>query len=164
MEELFVPYDESVMLKELGFNEPCLARYSLGLEEFNFKQLQFHVNYSQQYDIGAIIPIENNFFPIRKRNSDYGYIPTAPLFVEAFKWFKDKYDLRVSFPSDSPVNYSYVIATSNKKFENCEFDDGYCLFKTQEEAELECLRKLIKLVESNKIYDNGIPSDWDDLN
>jgi len=27
MKELFAPYKESLELKELGFNEPCLGRY-----------------------------------------------------------------------------------------------------------------------------------------
>lgn len=150
--ELFVPYKESLMLKNLGFNEPCFAVYSLGLEEDNYNQLQFHIDYSQAYgDRSSFIPIENNFFAIRKRNSDYGHAPTAPLFYEAFEWFRVKYNSWIEIRS----GWYFV------PYINGEIKQFSLVYKTYKEAELDGLRFLIENIKTTSTYSNGIPLTWE---
>jgi hypothetical protein len=114
LEKEFVPYQESFDLKELGFDEPCLA-----------------VHY------------EHKCYPYSKsrgiRNSDkisQTWICTSPTFSQAFRWFREKYNL----------HYSIGVRDGIWFFDRWSFD-GY---KTYEEAELACLRKLIEIVKNTK--------------
>ena len=68
MKELFIPYTEALELKELGFNLPCFAIYDL----------EYKVKWS----------IDKPFF----KNDAIGFT-LAPLYTQAFKWFRDKYNL-----------------------------------------------------------------------
>ena len=64
MEKEFVPYEQALALKELGFDEPCFAYFD---REDN-QVLKFDVCY------------ENKNL-------------SAPTFSQAFRWFKEKYGL-----------------------------------------------------------------------
>jgi len=65
MNKEFLPYNESLELKELGFDEPCFGYYSEGELILNS-----HTNNHMQ----------------RFRYS-------APTFSQAFRWFREKYGL-----------------------------------------------------------------------
>lgn len=140
MEKEFIPYEQALALKELGFDEPCMVYYGLGIEKENTTQLQFHINKrTTDYHIETD---ESGFFPIEKRNSDYGYVPMAPTFSQVFRWFREKYNL-----------HSYIIDSKSYKWyfniDDMTIDDvisEVLYFKTYEEAELECLKKLIEIV------------------
>jgi hypothetical protein len=62
----FVPYEQALALKELGFNEPCLASY-------------FHA--SKRLDIAVEYV----------RHGEYTVL--APTFSQAFRWFREKHKL-----------------------------------------------------------------------
>ena len=66
----------------------------------------------------------------------YGEVVEAPLFQQAFRWFREKYKLH------------YPIAVSDGVW----FYDKWSLgvYKTYEEAELACLNKLIEIVETKR--------------
>ena len=69
----------------------------------------------------------------------------APLYQQAFRWFREKYDLigLVEGGYDNGKNiFTYVIWD---KFKDNSIDVYY---QTYEEAELECLKKLISIVKS----------------
>jgi len=138
MENEFVPFEIAIALKELGFNEPCFAYYT-NIDGKTY--LSFKINYEQVYSIGSYIETENSgLVPISVRNQDY-YIPTAPLYQQAFKWFREKYKLFSSFhcPEYDIDTYEYrIYKINNSEITSKEFD-------TYEEAELECLIKLIEL-------------------
>jgi hypothetical protein len=87
---MIVTYDLAVLLKEKGFNEPCLQKYSLGLNKDDYKQLQFHIDYSTQ---DYFIPIVYNFFAIEKRNSDHPAVPSAPTIDQVRLWLNKEYDI-----------------------------------------------------------------------
>ena len=115
MKKEFVPYELAVKFKELGFDEPCLAYYE-GNE----------LTHGMLNDIG------------KKR-----YLQT-PLFQQAFRWFREKYDVN---------GYQFVYQTMNSGYalqSMEENDQTDCYFKTYEEAELACLTKLIEIVEQQK--------------
>jgi len=67
------------LLKEKGYNEPCVMKYSLGLEKDNYTQLQYHLDYSCTY---IKIPIQDNFFALKLRNEDHSHAPSAPTISE----------------------------------------------------------------------------------
>lgn len=122
----FVPYKQALKLKELGFNEPSFLCYSKEGELSNAMTL----NKTELNDIGFIL---------------------APLYQQAFRWFREKYDLRIWIESNYGVlKFEYVIATTNFNFIDKQFNDlsGY---NTYEEAELACLIKLIEIVKTKQL-------------
>ena len=132
MEKEFTPYEQALALKELGFDEPCLGK-------FYYTQLEIGGNWS---------------------NSDFKEDPdvfiSAPLYQQAFRWFREKYELSCIIElTDNSRHYYYDFTISDSKnrdyndedcFDSCKriYDDGK--FGKYEEAELECLKKLIEIV------------------
>jgi hypothetical protein len=129
MEKYFVPYEQALALKELGFDEPCTRYYwSDGL-------------YSKSYNI----PFNYN----GKEN----YI-SVPTFSQAFRWFREKYNLHSYITCSCTVNeilsYDWIIhkVMNSGKSRDENFITDY--EQTFEEAELECLKKLIEIVKEIK--------------
>jgi hypothetical protein len=115
----FIPYKEAFELKQLGFDEPCLSYYE---------------GESFSYHLASI------------KGDDY--IIPAPLFQQVFRWFRDKKlsDMcvcRYQGRDDGGVYYYYSITKDFGIEETRHFKEG---FFTYEEAELACLRAMIKLV------------------
>jgi hypothetical protein len=118
MKKEFVPYDRSLKLKEFGFDESCFGFY---------------------YDDGELKIKEGNI-------SCLGYI-NAPTFSQAFRWFREKYEIDVFYWRNSLTDKYRIIEIKirnkeislEEKFENKEY-------KTYEEAELACLDKLIEII------------------
>jgi hypothetical protein len=132
MTKEFIPYKQALALKELGFDEPCLAQY-------------------RKYDVGeATLDIGFSKNEIISKFDNLVLFCSAPLYQQAFRWFREKYKL---------VNYIEYYAEWN--FEIFRIDDKIAevqddvnvdyTFKggTYEEAELECLKKLIEIVKEN---------------
>lgn len=116
----FVPYEEALALKELGFDEPCLAYYN------GYKELDHLM--PERLVVG--------------RNYNGETITSAPLYQQAFRFFREKYpelDFGVGKIYNGTNNYHYHI---NLQW---EFFEG-----TYEEAELACLRKLIEIVKEKQ--------------
>lgn len=64
-----------------------------------------------------------------------------PLYQQAFRWFREKYSY-VSFVREATkCNYRFCIEKFDEKFYNSTI-------LTYEEAELECLKKLIEIVKN----------------
>ena len=120
MENEFIPYIEALELKELGFNEPCFAWY--GSEN--------------------IFEISGNY-----KNSTHtiGYCVSAPLYQQAFRWFRDKYGYCSYIKEVTKGSYRFYIEKFDEKFFNSD------IIKTYEEAELACLEKLISIVKEKQL-------------
>ena len=123
MEKDFLPYELAFELKQLGFDEPCFGYY--------------HEDKSLTYT-NLISQNTNSFWKINNK------IVSAPLYQQAFRWFREKYGM-----------YHIIIYQTHKD----EFDVGLVgkgipnfkedvVLKTYEEAELECLKKLIEIVKN----------------
>lgn len=132
MKELFLPYEESLELKNLGFNEPCFAYYDL---EHNFKWVKNQQVLSNKY---------------------LGY-HLVPLYTQAFRFFRDKYNLILDilpFYDEEQLPLSYQNQQKPKGYFIWNYyDDSFEIensinYKTYEEAELECIKQLIKIVKN----------------
>jgi hypothetical protein len=69
----------------------------------------------------------------------------APLYQPAFRWFREKYDLFCYVELVGDRLFDYMIIGDSVE-EEIDYEDGP--FNTHEEAELECLKKLIEIVKT----------------
>ena len=131
----FIPYTQALELKQLGFNEPCWAWYNIPDEDVRYCYSEGRspiTNIQEEWD--AKIdgkPVENI---------------GLPTFSQAFKFIREKYNLigLVEGGYDNGKNiFTYVIWEGSKDI----ITDDY--FETLEEAELNCLNELIKMVKEN---------------
>lgn len=137
MEELekeFVPYDRSLRLKAIGFDEPCLGRY------------------------GEVDNLEFRFFK-EPKSFDYGITSKtclAPTFSQAFRWFRKKYGLsgvvNESFVGNQ--RYGVVFIKSEIGLSYIKSPQPTTVFDEYEKAELACLDKLIEIVEFKSTENN----------
>jgi len=137
MEKEFVPYGQALALVELGFNEPCFGYYD--------------GNYNLQFTHNGILE-KFTEKRIGVSGSAWAGWVSAPTFSQAFRWFREKYKLESSIQRMPPEvygkgkgdikNYLLYIWAENlnpRGQQTLHFD-------TYEEAELECLKRLIELV------------------
>ena len=124
MEKEFIPYVEALALKELGFDEPCLGGYIRfrGSETF---ELAFY----------------------KYRNVDFNttsniYV-SAPLYQQAFRWFREKYNIH-GIISYYGKGQWFLEVLDYKGNQLIQIENN--TFWSYEEAELECLKKLIEIV------------------
>jgi hypothetical protein len=123
MNKEFVPYEQAVALKELGFDEPCLAFYRF----FSDGDIELLVN----------------------SNSDMRQLE-SPLYQQVFRWFREKYELHSHIYPGLSWNISGGIWDLNG-YADSRYDWDSEPFKTFEEAELDCLQKLIEIVKENTV-------------
>jgi hypothetical protein len=124
MKKEFLPYNRSVKLKALGFDEPCLKFYAteklvLGLDTDNG-------------DTNSKLSQYNPLFI------------SAPTYSQAFRWFREKYDLHGAVRKRNGNGNIYF----EQIFDEDVLQNGP--FDTYEEAELACLDKLIEIVETKQ--------------
>lgn len=120
MKDLFVPYQQSLELRELGFDEICLTHY-----------------WGEN--------ILNEAYGGWMKNSNTKYV-MSPTWEQAFKWFRDNYNLigLVEGGYDNGKNiFTYVIWDGFKD----NMIDEY--FDTYEDAQLTCLKEIINIKKKN---------------
>jgi hypothetical protein len=136
MKKEFVSYELALRMKVLGFDEHCFGIYDMDTKQFIQNTLCI---------ISDTCTNEN-----MKCISDVNWI-TAPLFSQAFRWFREKYGLigdpiPLSTSKNGPTtHYGWGICSSIDAGVDWENDDDG--FKTYEEAGLACLEQLIEIVE-----------------
>ena len=134
MEKQFIPYELALELKELGFNEGVLAQY----------RVDGYLCWGKDdCSLGSDISDEdykNNCFP------EFGC--RAPLWQQAFRFFREKYGLHYIICKNIQMDgYGYrevILIPYMEENENT-------IFKTYEEAEVECLVKLIEIAKEQNI-------------
>jgi hypothetical protein len=122
MENEFIPYEQALALKELGFDDKTFRSYDTSVVLVDGKYLL-----DNWYDVSTVDEVK------------------APLYQQAFRWFREKYDMASFIQRFEGRVYDYEI-TSDIFKEVTDFGDGY--FDTYQEAELECLKKLIEIVKN----------------
>lgn len=142
MEKEFVPYELSLQLKELGFDYPCIMCYYGISNADKDKKERLYLSSG----MGKVC----NSHLIEKENGI-----TAPLFQQVFRWFREKYNLHPSFTryKSSSVNREPTIFSDLYKIhiidENADKIFYVGDFNSFEEAEVECLKKLIEICKKN---------------
>ena len=123
MNKEFIPYELALELKQLGFDEPCLAT----IDQTDF------------------IHIKGTEYPIRGAMI-YDTID-CPTYSQAFRWFRDKHNLRCQ------INYIGGLINKTTWWDisvighyNTNPKEWEMKYQPYEEAELECLKKLIEIV------------------
>jgi hypothetical protein len=114
MEKEFIPYEQALDLKELGFDEPC----------FGFYNNAEAIPYIKQDLTDELKLIYTGDFE-------------APLYQQAFRWFRENYNLLYNINETYEKSSKYI------------YSIGYGwsdALESYEEAELECLKKLIEIV------------------
>jgi len=129
LEKEFIPYDEALELKKLGFNEPCLASYFHAGKRLNIRE---YINHSE-------------------------YTILAPTFSQVFRFFREKYNLRgfIGFrPNIKKFDFHiYDISLSGIEYVKQRAMEDFNKdpkVGTYEEAELACLQKLIEIIKNGK--------------
>ena len=134
MEKEFVTYEQALALKELGFDEPCLGYWRnedlpnpLTLGQYTTKEdMEYEISGQDEY---------HNFKNI---------IALAPTYSAAFRWFREKHGLHVII--DEEIRPQIKDSNGKLLFEYTK-DGKYAGFE-YEEAELECLKKLIEITKN----------------
>ena len=125
----FVPYEQALALKELGFDEPCLMAY-LG------KEKEPYLKCDDTWHLQA----KDVLNPLK-----------TPTFSQAFRWFREKHNIDAwvqPFVSEKQNGKPFL---PDESYAYYIFEDGVYVadgvnFLDSEEAELACLNKLIEIV------------------
>ena len=127
MTKEFVLYKQALALKELGFDEPCIMTYLNGELD---KEL-FLFNHS-----------------IRSHPTQE--FISAPLYQQAFRFFRENYELDSEIYMNHEYGvkfYTYLVLKLEKSV--VSHKSGYTVKQnTYEEAELDCIKKLIEIVKN----------------
>jgi len=126
MNKEFIPYEQALALKELGFDEPCFAKYKSDKLLLNIKWNNIWCENINEFEI------------------------YAPTYSQAFRWFRENYNehsLIIPYcdSSGEVISYRFEIVIQDYNLDDFESErKNY----TYEEAELECLKKLIEIVKN----------------
>lgn len=145
MIEQFIPYHEALELEKLGFNQPCILALSWTNDTDRYTKQRYK---PRAYLMGST-EIEYDFskFKIEFANN-YSTEIRVPTFSQAFKFFREKCNLIPNLQYYG--NWNFEIFRVTELAEPIDDLDINYTFKggTYEEAELECLVKLIDIVKN----------------
>ena len=132
MKQEFCTYEQASALKELKFNEECIAFYKDG------KHNEDIVKAIDQHWGSSLTGIENT-------NCIIDDIILAPLKTQVFKFFRDKYGLYHYITTHDSTDFEWYIYDKDQN----DWEDD-TMQNTYEEAESACIDKLIELVKNIK--------------
>ena len=125
MNKEFIPYEQALELKELGFDEDVIA-------------------YWEKNSLLKPIPMSDfiNSFPV----NDYPKADwiAAPLYQQAFRWFREKYSINSWIINAEDNNNAFKPFFRGNNIDEHLVD----FYNTYEETELACLKKLIEIVKN----------------
>ena len=138
MTKEFIPYNQALFLKDLGFDEPCMAWYDTRKPDVSLNTSHYH-------------------------SGKWNYLENAvslPLYQQAFRWFREKYNIHAeitwspSYEYDSgewsdaiyEITFVDVSYTKELKAESPDMQRSNGKQLTYEGAQLECLNMLIEIV------------------
>ena len=135
MEKEFIPSKLALKLKELGFDEPCLFLYNSSDDD--------------PKPLLASPPeaMDWNTLYIKETNK---HLMSAPTFSQAFRFFREKYGLHrhICYFEDTHFWHGDLYRLKDSGLMNYPME--LTEYKTYEEAELACLKKLIEIVKNLK--------------
>ena len=135
MEYLFVPYEIALEMKLLEFDEPCFGFYNI--------KGNFIKDFSVTKDIIDSLGITNMELSEK--------ICLAPTFAQCFKFFREKYRMKIWFNISQQVPYVDKYLVSIDVYDGfgvgVDFEEEFTIY---EEAELACVTELINIVKNKK--------------
>ena len=118
MEEQFVTYEIALKLKELGFDEECLAYYDIKMlfpveqplpDEFNTTKTN-NIYYNNDFHYTSI-----------KLEDD---IIIAPLYQQVTDWFREKHNIHIEIElTDNTMQFYYQYCIVDSKNRECHDED-----------------------------------------
>jgi hypothetical protein len=139
MNKEFVTYEQSLALKELGFDERCFGCYELS-------ELR---DYKKGLEVSWIMTLNTlNGYRIYDDETQM----SAPLKQQVFRWFREKYGIwSFTYPSAYGKDWKFHIQKCSNLEKWGEVWEGNSYY-TYEEAENACIDKLIEIA---KQQENG---------
>jgi hypothetical protein len=133
MNKEFLQYTEALELKELGFDEPCFGHYQ------------------QEWHDDGMTKLEPSLQMIVSKQHQHAYqLCTAPLYQQAFRFFREKYKLHHQVTQYYGEHFFYKIEdmVHPRRYEEYPVEKlrNFGEYTSQEDAELACLIKLIEIV------------------
>ena len=135
-----VLYEPALMLKELGFDEPCFGNYrkvqvtdyvtgDSSESTIYFDMMKFSMNYNEH-------------------NSECD--ASAPTFSQAFRFFREKFNLFscVQLHLNFPTRYYFIIDEIGNDDFVYHTEDETIFYDKYEDAEIACLKLLIEIVKN----------------
>jgi hypothetical protein len=119
----FIPYEQALELKELGFNDYNIAWYAIADEKPKIVFL------------------------------NYGSHLCAPLYQQAFRWFRDRHGLYSAVNVDQTMEPKFAYCISKYWTDALSWGWDTIVFNSDlyydyEEAQLTCLKKLIEIAKN----------------
>ena len=127
IEKEFVSYEIALALKELGFEEPCFGFYGLSRDDYKTIRLSIFQN------------LKTDYLP------DIHHLDVtcdAPTFSQAFRFFREKYMLSGEIYIFKNI-WNFDIEDINNSIQL--YTSDITIYSTYEDAEIECLKKLIEI-------------------
>jgi hypothetical protein len=114
MKKEFIPYEQALKLKEFGFDELTFCTW-----------------------------LDGKLISIHSKEDLFQNSTLAPLWQQAFDWFREKYNLMSVVGYQKIWKYSFMIETIEESKNIIVIDK----IETYQEAQFACLNKLIEIVE-----------------
>ena len=133
IEKEFVPYDLALELKELGFDEPCFGFYGLSRDDYKTIRLSIFQN------------LKTDYLP------DVHHLDVtcdAPLFQQTLRFFREKYMLSGEIYIFKNI-WNFDIEDISNSIQL--YTSDIICYNSYEEAELECLVKLIEIAKEQNV-------------
>ena len=122
MEIDYIPFELALELKSLGFYEKCSKYF-----KNDGTQHPSTINYCYNFRTGDLV--------------------SSPLFSQVFRWFRKKYkNLHGSIEQTNSYKDEYTVYIGTFGYIEGNLKDEPKVFISYEEAELECLKKLIEII------------------
>jgi hypothetical protein len=142
MEKEFVTYEQALVLKELGFDEPCFGFYKLKHSNVYYDtivQTQIH-KFRNNSDLNLYSDLKEKI--------------AAPLKQQVFDYFRNKYNLIYQINYLYNGNYQVIIHKNTHEYMEIiesKYGRNSCVYEipdnySYEEAESACIDKLIEIV------------------
>lgn len=123
MNKEFIPYEQALELKELGFDEPCMFPYHRNNTDY----------------------IDNTHVELANYNATEKLV-SAVLYQQAFRLFREKYQLYPNIVKNA--KFGDWVCEWQSFGGNFQVIGAY---HNYEEAELACLKKLIEMVKGKEV-------------
>lgn len=111
--EDYVSFETAKLLREKGFDIPCMGRYSV-------RSREFHLDCTKMYNNGGF------------------FVYAAPTLQMAMKWLREVHGIYLGIQPDFPSDKDYKMCwcwSANILHENCISTKGHqCYIETYEEA------------------------------